>query len=756
MRRLLTLLLLLPIGIGVLATNSGSRRAAARLGTDVALAAQATGDQPTYFIYNASTTGQGFVVLSADDEVLAYSPIGSYDDSDVPPAVRHWLQTIDRQLQLVREGRAVPRRATEQRAAIDPLVTTQWNQLSPYNMYAPVYDSNQRSATGCLATAMAQILKYYSYDAEVQAVPAYTTMTHGISMPALPATHFDYQLMQDHYSSGDQSASAQEVARLMQYCAQTVDMDFGEASGAEPLVAPFSTYFGYNAFAYYAERYQYPAWAWENLIYSQLENGHPVLLTGQAFSSVGFEGHAFICDGYDGAGLYHMNWGWGGRYDAWYRLEVCDPLGQGTGGSHSLDGFSLDQGAMINVFPETVPNTVRLSVNAMEVAEPNVTRNSVNENFTFAVSVQVSNLTAAAHNYDMAVGLYDTDDQLLGTWTVAQSAPFNPYQSISFFKSLAYGENISNGDYVIRLVCRDSGNSQWLWGYNGDLYLQLHIDGNTLTVSKPTQDLVINSIAFDGSGQAGSLCTMRVNISNQGQTMYNNLYVFANDQPATGAGVNLDPGETGEVSLHFRLPNGQPLLKVYTAISKEDENQYVGSGRLLWTGTTRQVERDPQLSVENIVVANRTYYEGKTAINGTSFRQTATLRNNDTEVFDGDVVAYLYKNTDGGDWFTYDAFDSRHVTILPGATADVDFAFDDLEVGMRYLTTLNTYYTTGIKVLEHSQTYAYRILGGETGISTVCCDSVATHPQGLFDLQGRPVSSPSRGIYIYNGKKVTK
>ena len=753
MRRLLTLLLLLTAGISVLATNSGSRRAAARLGTDVVLAAQAAGDNPTYYVYNATTAGQGFVVMSADDEVLAYSHRGRYDDSDVPPALRHWLQTMDRQERLLREGRA-RRRATEERAAIDPLITTQWDQLAPYNLLAPDYVSGQQAPTGCLATAMAQLLKYYSYDEEVKAMPAYTTKTHGIYRPALPATQFDYASMQDAYSSADKSASAMEVARLMQYCGQAVSTDYSDASGAEPLLNAFSTYFGYNAFAYYAERYQYPAWAWEKLIYSQLAAGHPVLMTGQAFSSVGLEGHAFLCDGYDGAGFYHMNWGWGGDYDAWYRLEVCNPFGQGTGGSHGLDGFSIDQAAMINVFPESLPSDVRLTVSAFSVVEPVVTRNNVNDDFTFTVSTLAYNFTAGTMSYDVAIGLYENEDQITGTWTVTRGASFAPYTGLSFLKSLAFGEGISSGQYVARVVCRHSGTSNWLWGYNGDLYLLLSIDGNTLTVSTPEPDLVINSVAFEGTGQAGSRTTMHLNVTNRGRTLYNNLYLFANDQPATGTGLNLDPGQTGDVTLHFRLAETMPLLKLFTGYEQVAANEYEPSGTLLWTGTMRHVDRDPQLTVENIVVANRTYYEGKTAISSSNFRQTATLRNNDTLPFDGDVVAYLFKNTDGGEWFSYDSFDSRHVVIPAGSTADVDFAFDDLDVGARYLTQLNTYYTTGLKMLEHSQTYAYQILGDASAVNMLPATG-SNAPAPLFDLQGRRIARPAgKGVYICKGKKI--
>ena len=596
MKRLITILLLLPVTLLLLADNGRQRaarqRAANFLGTNVELVAQGAGDIPSFFIYNALPAGHGFVVLAGDGAdvetpvVLGYSPAGCYQSMDVPPAFSDWLARMEQEAAMVRQGLAEPYRATELHDAVDPLLTTQWDQTAPYNLEAPEYESGRRSATGCLATAMAQILKYYAHEAGATSIPAYTSRSIGQYMPELPATTFDYALMQDSYNGSDRSASALEVARLMKYCGQSVNTDYGAASAADPVVAAFASYFDFNPFAFFAERYQYPAWAWDKLIYNQLSESHPVLMTGYTFSSAGSEGHAFVCDGYDGNGLYHFNWGWGGRYDGWFALSLCNPLGQGSGGSQGVDGFNIDQGAMINVFPDVMLWDVRMTVRGLWSEDTVVTRDDVSEDFSFGISALLCNLSAAGHLFDFALGLYENEDQLYDTWTIAREIPLMPCQGFVFYKKMAFGEDISSGDYIIRCVCRDSGSTPWLWGYNGDLYLNLSINGNTLTISEPEPDWLVSNVCFEGRLLPRTKAVMHVTLTNRGGMLYNNLYLFVNGQQASGIGLFIDKEETQEVTLHFVVPEGDVSLMLCTDAVEvnEDTHEYKPAGHVVWTG----------------------------------------------------------------------------------------------------------------------------------------------------------------------------
>lgn len=757
MRRLLTFWCLCCSFWIVAVGGNAHRRAMSFLGEPVELAAQAPGERPAYYIFN-NTSGKGFVILGGDDsdhDILGYSYKGSYEADDVPPALAEWLTMMDEQTTQLRQGRAARYRAAEVYDRIEPLLTTQWHQLAPYNLLTPEYESGKRSATGCVATAMAQLLNYYAYGAQTATIPVYMSLSLGVVMPELPATTFNYSIMKSQYSAGDTSESAQEVSRLMLYCGQAVCMNYGEESGAGIAAQTFSYYFGYNTYAYMARRSNYPAWAWDRLIYQQLSEAHPVLLTGFAFSTVGNEGHAFLCDGYDGAGLFHINWGWGGKCDGWFRLSESNPYGSGTGGGSGWDGFSINQHALINLFPATVPSDVRMTVNALNADQTTVTRNGVNEDFLLTVTASAFNPTAGHLSYDVGFGLYDGDERLDTRWNVGK-LEVEPSMGTAFSKYLAIGEGVNSGQYTLRFVCRESGTEPWLWGYNGDLYLMLNIDGDTMTVEKPQTDLVVSGARFEGSRLPNTITTMMVTIVNQGLKLYDELYLFVNDKHTTGVGLFVDPGKTQEVPLHFEVPEGPVMLKLYTGVRDNGDGGYLPAGNLLWTGTMSATQREPDLKVENIVIDNRTFYNGKTAINGTTFRQTATLTNNDTEPFDSEVLAYLYKNEDEGDWFTYECYDAQKLTIAPGATTDVTFSFPDLTVGVRYLTVLYTNSPTGMKKLEPSQTYAYRILGDADDISLLpIAVSKKSTDQHYFDLQGRRIARPSaKDVYIVNGRKL--
>lgn len=631
------------------------QRAASQLGVDVQpeLVLTAPGERPAYYVFN-NRAGEGFVIVAGDDasgEVLGWSSKGSFDPHDMPPALQLWLAMMEEQTRMVQQGRAESYRAATYYSRVEPLISTIWDQNAPFNLQAPEYATGKRAATGCMATAMAQLLKYHASTQSTTAIPAYTTKTHSIKMEALPATTFDYSLMRDSYKSSYTQQQAEAVAQLMRYCGQAVTMDYGESSGAAPNISALASYFGYNPYAYYADRYQYPAYAWEQLLYSQISAGRPVLMAGYTFSSVGIEGHAFLCDGYDGAGMFHFNWGWSGRYDGWFKLSECNPLGQGTGGSHSADGFSIEQAAMINMIPQQVTPDMGLRMTAAEVSATYSTigRSDTSQDFVIPVQATGYNITAAAHAFDVALAVYpDADEDHYTYWKVVENRMMDPYVGVNFSMNLAYGADITSGRYYLRFVCREPGNEGWAWAYNGDVYLILDIDGNTMTISKPETDLLVKSVTFEGSLQAGTKATMRMNITNRGKRIYDNLFLFVNGKQATGVGLYVDPGKTDEVVMHFTVPSdgGTPMLTVFTDVEKMDDKQYNPAGQVVWNGPMADYQLDEvrQQAVDVLggevqLVAqeagsNPTYYIYNTVADNKGF---AIVSPDDS---DGGVLAY--------------------------------------------------------------------------------------------------------------------
>ena len=339
-------------------------------------------------IYAFNLDGGGFVIASGDSRalpVLGYSATGNIDWDRMPDNLRAWLKSYDQAMATLGNTKeftdGVSRHGQKTRApreAIAPLLKTPWDQLEPYWNDTPPYDGanpdwkGQPSLTGCVATAMAMVMNYYQWPKEAcTEIPAYdiTTAHENVEkvwhIDALPPTTFDWDNMLDNYVTPEGIIGTPEqqkaVAKLMRYCGQGVRMKYSpqvslayDQTAAEALVK----YFGYQNTVQDRHRICYSIDGWEDLIYSELTNGRPVVYGGSREE----DRHFFVCDGYDGNGLFHINWGWGGYLDAYFSLSVLNPYDTpGTGAGSIGIGFSIDQDAVIGVQPDkdgTSPKTV--------------------------------------------------------------------------------------------------------------------------------------------------------------------------------------------------------------------------------------------------------------------------------------------------------------------------------------------------------------------------------------------------------------
>lgn len=333
------------------------------------------------YVFNAEAN-QGYVIVSNDDRtapILGYSETGTLDPDNMPCNMRAWLQGYADEIAWLNEHNiqltgiaTLPRRtASAVKEPIAPLVKTHWNQGSPYNDNCPEYTSGEKSVTGCVATAMAQAMYYHQFANMTGEIPGYTTGSYGINVAALPAVDFDWANMQLEYTGSETDEQKAAVALLMQYCGAAVEMDYGSVSSSNTteVVTALKTYFGYNSTAQMAVRSLYTYNEWIELIYNELKQNRPVVYGGQ--SSGG--GHEFVCDGYQGEDYFHINWGWGGMSDNYFKLSALDSDHQGIGGSSSTDGYHYGQDAVVGVQKPTDEGTVLDKSTHL----PNLTVNSI-------------------------------------------------------------------------------------------------------------------------------------------------------------------------------------------------------------------------------------------------------------------------------------------------------------------------------------------------------------------------------------------
>lgn len=371
---------------------------------------------PNFYVFG---TDNSFVIISADDcvrPVLGYSKENPFGTEKMPENLFCWLKSYDEQIAYAAK---IGQKATNDVAKdwknllngtnpkaiaiIGPLIKTNWAQGSPYNLYCP-----GNKATGCVATAMAQIMKYHKYPTQGFGSHAYTPVSHpeyGEQSVSFGTTAYNWNQMLNTYSSNDPTQAQKEaVATLMYHCGVSVNMNYGNdgnQSGAitADVVDALKTYFNYEQTARYITRESVGNEAkWIDILKNELyaDPPRPILYRGT--------GHAFICDGHstiDNNDMFHFNWGWGD-----------DSNGDFSINSLVASNFNSNQAAIIGIQPiaydEQPTNlnhsvsgrTVNLNWNGIESASSyNVYRNYNLIANTTSCSFTDANVNLGTHMY---------------------------------------------------------------------------------------------------------------------------------------------------------------------------------------------------------------------------------------------------------------------------------------------------------------------------------------------------------------------
>lgn len=299
----------------------------------------------------------GFVVLSSDDcakPILAYSSSSGFNPKNIPAAVKDWLFTYEKRIYnaINQHLKATPEikaqwemlqsgqwRDSKNAQTIDPLITAQWGQGSPYNALCP-----PNTPTGCVAVAMGQVMHHWQYPDHGIGSHSYTYngITHDVDFSS---TTYNWDAMPNSCSSANN-----DVATLLYHCGVAIETHYTSSnSTAYVLYSPSHPFnaetalkenFGYSSNAHGELRSNYDKNTWMSMLKSNLEAGIPIIYNG--FNSSNAGRHCFICDGYDANDFFHFNWGQRGNYDGYYEIDDMTPSNQ---------DFSYNQGAIIDLVP---------------------------------------------------------------------------------------------------------------------------------------------------------------------------------------------------------------------------------------------------------------------------------------------------------------------------------------------------------------------------------------------------------------------
>ena len=500
-------------------------------------ASQTTEDDAYYYIFNRGDN-QGFVIVSGDErcyDIQGWSDHGTFDNNKIPCNFKYFLGEYERQIRYVQEYNLQPDvNVTIKGSAktdIPCLIKTKWDQASPY--WDNLVYSNYQCYTGCVATAMAQVMYYWQWpETTTKAIPGYSsTITYlsgsrertlSYTHSQLPVTNFDWTGMQLLYNAGDDDNGA--VAKLMEYAGHAVEMQYGaentSGSGAytTDVASALTGYFGYSSQAAYVAR-STSSWsssglsaaAWQDTIYNNLKDGCPLIMCGS--NSEG--GHCFVCDGYstqytnktDGSGYYHINWGWSGNSDGYFDLEVMVPGATGSGASGS-DGFTSSRGIVKRihrpdgVIPENDLTNVPLYAASFSVQDENrdVTRRNRREDTTTPIRLFSTVSTVNEGTLTVGYGVYDEAGNLLQTFgtrnrSYSSSGGLINGQVNNFAGELPYG------DYKICPVFLDRSTNEWTKISGTDhLYVRATVNADGTSVTFTPSRSVSASVSETKSG----------------------------------------------------------------------------------------------------------------------------------------------------------------------------------------------------------------------------------------------------------------
>lgn len=660
-----------------------------------------SGSKAAYYVFN-SVQG-GYVIVAGDDRapaVLGYSDNGTFDANDVPEAMQYMLEGYAAQIEALNHGYKAAQQLTSARPIL-PLVPAAWSQNNPYNILLPIISGNHAPA-GCVATAMAQLMYYWKWPAQpTKAIPAYTTSNLGISMPELPVINFNWSVMQDTYETRDTtSVAALAAARLTLYCAQSVEMNYNASSSGATTTRStlaLSNYFGYKASAHSIGRANYTTQGWADALYSEIAAGRPVIYSGSKASG----GHAFICDGYDGNGRFHINWGWNGQSNGYFLLNVLNPDQQGTGSASGAYGYIYSQAAIVGIEPGTdSAGDIMLTASQVTLDASTTTRTASNYNFTATVSGRFYNYTSQISAVSFGWGLYQ-GSTLVKKLYESYNTSLKPGSYLTTnSRVLSFGADITSGTYRIVPICSAYGANDWKPCIGSDMnYIEVTINGNTCTFrgygTAGTRNYTVNQITFDGTLHNGRPVDINVNMTNNGYSRNDMLHMFVNGTFTATSYVSLERGETGNIPFRY-LPSAAGTYTITFSWNDDGSNPIATR--------TLTITQMPAANLSATVTVLNVTNTSQKIITDNKFSVIVNVTNNGTTTYDEEISVKLFKHTYGTSGTSVQG-KSQAIVLAPGATTTLQFDMDNVIDGWQYFIWSYCYSSGTETKMKGSSTY---------------------------------------------------
>lgn len=506
-----------------------------------------------YYVFS-TTPDRGFVIVAADDAVspvVGYSDDGVFDSDSLPPALAAYLSDYSRVVGAINSGKIRYQRATSGGQPVGPLMTVKWNQDDPYNRLAPDFGTH-KAPTGCVATAIAQVMKYHRFPVAGRGVAGETNIYNPDRKIEL-GHEYNWDAMIDEYLPGAYSdIQADAVATLMRDVGYSVNMDYGyDVSGAltANIPAAMCRHFNYSPDIKYVFRSCYSTQAWTDEIRASLLRKEPVLYGGLDGRN---SGHQFICDGIDADDMLHINWGWGGYGDGFFDMNILSPEYLGIGAGEGA--YYREQDMILNIRPGDssadnldwrAPMTIGKVTVANSLFDENgrfLPDNDADDNINIGLNFQVTNSTGFKVEYysvAFALMLSDASGNPIGVYNPNSFGSLEVGYYRSSFVSMGIEKGmLSDGQYFLSVVA---------------------VPGDKISDAKPSDILPLNS---------GDLNCVRIKVEN------GDIYLEDMSMRRDSSVSRLELTDVRTDGKMYSGTRNQLFLTVYNRSSISDEEIY--------------------------------------------------------------------------------------------------------------------------------------------------------------------------------------
>ena len=704
----------------------------------------------------ANQNDKSYMVVSADDATPALLGYGE-DLSQMNPTLTWWLGEYGRQIDWARKkgiSSTINTKATMAETdfpEILPMTTTRWNQNAPFNNDCPEING-ERAVTGCVATALAQVMKYHNWPNTGTGSNTYTPSSMSSSLTVdFGNTTYNWDEMINSYDGTATTAQKNAVATLMYSCGVAVNMDYTSSESSATSFAAAQAmvnYFKYDKGIMFYSRDYYTISDWNTLVYNQLKDYGPVQYSGQSNDG----GHSFVCDGYSSDGYFHINWGWGGMSDGYFLLTALNPTSQGIGGSTS--GYNFDQDIIGNVKPENGSNSSIVPNFAAQAFEANATNVNLGNSVTF--SGPMYSFSLASISGTLGIKLVDQS----GTTSYLSGTPFSnmsPEYGVNSF-SVTLPSDLSEGTYTISPAVK-STEGTWY-----DMPVAVGATTTkTMSVSNGTAsftttsaaNITVSDIDLKTDFYVGSQFEITLTVTNNSDQEYLGglgLVLVNSEDEEVGEGseypLDLQPGETVDIS----------YLSGFTAISSSEGNYAETSGITAGTyyiafvdesgnqlsqlqSITINAEATPTLRLSDFTIEGGTevqdmsniVFTGNLSVSEGYFGNTLTL------------VIFPYSTT-GGSIESVATYSTNPIFLSAGQSTDLNVTadFSNGTPGKTYFAML---YNGSSAAVDNQLVFT---LSDTSGTIDQVGDITTVVSTEIYNINGVRVNSenPAPGLYI--------